>query len=72
MDTKTVKRYMRLAIQEAKRGNDKTYPNPLVGCVIVKNNRVIGSGYHKRFGGPHAEIFALMKQVRKQIARRVL
>jgi diaminohydroxyphosphoribosylaminopyrimidine deaminase/5-amino-6-(5-phosphoribosylamino)uracil reductase len=53
------KRYMRTAIELAKYGKGKVYPNPLVGCVIVKDNKVIGKGWHKYFGGKHAEINAL-------------
>ncbi len=43
----------------AKKGRGHTSPNPLVGCVIVKNNRVLAEGYHHRLGGAHAEIEAL-------------
>lgn len=42
----------------AAKGKGQVSPNPLVGCVIVKNGKIIGSGYHKKFGGPHAEIEA--------------
>jgi diaminohydroxyphosphoribosylaminopyrimidine deaminase/5-amino-6-(5-phosphoribosylamino)uracil reductase len=51
--------YMKLALAFAKRGIGLVEPNPAVGCIIVKDNRIIGKGYHKRFGGPHAEINAL-------------
>ncbi|MDK2936262.1 MAG: bifunctional diaminohydroxyphosphoribosylaminopyrimidine deaminase/5-amino-6-(5-phosphoribosylamino)uracil reductase RibD [Eubacteriaceae bacterium] len=51
--------YMKLAIEEAKRGRGKVNPNPLVGAVIVKNDQIIGQGYHEKFGGPHAEINAI-------------
>ena len=37
----------------------KTLTNPLVGCVIVKNNKIIASGYHETYGGPHAEVNAI-------------
>jgi diaminohydroxyphosphoribosylaminopyrimidine deaminase/5-amino-6-(5-phosphoribosylamino)uracil reductase len=50
---------MSLALEEAKRGFPQTIPNPLVGCVIVYNNQVVSSGYHERFGGPHAEVNAV-------------
>ena len=36
-------------------------PNPLVGCVLVKGGEVVGRGYHQRFGGPHAEVYALQE-----------
>jgi diaminohydroxyphosphoribosylaminopyrimidine deaminase / 5-amino-6-(5-phosphoribosylamino)uracil reductase len=43
----------------ARRGWGRVHPNPLVGCVIVRDGRVVGDGYHREFGGPHAEIVAL-------------
>jgi len=52
-------RYMQMALKLAKRGVGGVEPNPIVGCVIVKRERVIGQGWHKEFGGPHAEIMAL-------------
>lgn len=47
--------YMRLALDLAKRGEGYVSPNPLVGAVIVKNGRIIGRGWHERYGGKHAE-----------------
>ena len=46
-------------ISLATKGSGYVSPNPLVGCVIVRNNRIIGEGYHKKFGGLHAEINAI-------------
>jgi diaminohydroxyphosphoribosylaminopyrimidine deaminase/5-amino-6-(5-phosphoribosylamino)uracil reductase len=57
--------YMRLALQEAKKGMGRTSPNPCVGAVVVKNNKVAGRGYHKKAGTPHAEIHALQAAGRK-------
>ena len=52
--------YMLRAIQLAKLGMGYTSPNPMVGCVIVnQDNKIIGEGWHKKFGGPHAEIEAI-------------
>jgi diaminohydroxyphosphoribosylaminopyrimidine deaminase / 5-amino-6-(5-phosphoribosylamino)uracil reductase len=51
--------YIRLAAEIAKKGMGNVSPNPLVGCVIIKNDRIIGAGYHEQFGGPHAEINAI-------------
>jgi diaminohydroxyphosphoribosylaminopyrimidine deaminase/5-amino-6-(5-phosphoribosylamino)uracil reductase len=51
--------YMKRALGLARRGLGKTSPNPLVGAVIVREERVIGEGYHHRYGGDHAEVNAL-------------
>jgi diaminohydroxyphosphoribosylaminopyrimidine deaminase/5-amino-6-(5-phosphoribosylamino)uracil reductase len=53
--------FMQRALQLAARGQGRVEPNPMVGCVIVKRGRVIGEGFHHRFGGPHAEIDALCR-----------
>ena len=50
---------MALAIALAKKAEGRTSPNPIVGAVIVKNNKIIGKGYHRKAGLPHAEIDAL-------------
>ena len=50
---------MMSALALARRGIGSVKPNPAVGAVIVKGNRVIGKGWHKKFGGPHAEINVL-------------
>lgn len=52
---------MQKAIELAKKGQGKTSPNPLVGAVIVKDNKVIAKGFHKRCGLAHAEVVALKK-----------
>jgi diaminohydroxyphosphoribosylaminopyrimidine deaminase/5-amino-6-(5-phosphoribosylamino)uracil reductase len=54
---------MRRAIELAQEGVGYTSPNPLVGAVIVKNGRIIGEGYHKLYGGPHAEINAFKNAI---------
>ena len=51
--------YMRMALQEARKGLGRTSPNPCVGAIIVREGRVIGKGYHKKAGTAHAEINAL-------------
>jgi diaminohydroxyphosphoribosylaminopyrimidine deaminase/5-amino-6-(5-phosphoribosylamino)uracil reductase len=50
---------MQAALRLARRGIGSVEPNPAVGCIIVKEGRIIGKGWHKKFGGPHAEINAL-------------
>ena len=52
-------KYMDMAVELAKNGIGRVNPNPLVGAVIVKDGEVIGKGYHKYYGGPHAEVYAL-------------
>lgn len=51
-------RYMKRAVELAVMGTGFTFLNPLVGAVIVKNDVIIGEGYHQKYGGPHAEINA--------------
>jgi len=50
---------MAAALQLARKGLNTTHPNPRVGCVISKNDRIVGQGWHKHAGGRHAEIHAL-------------
>ena len=52
-------KYMRMAIDLALRAEGRTSPNPLVGAVIAKGGRILGKGYHKKCGLPHAEINAI-------------
>ena len=52
-------KFMRLALKEAEKGIGLTSPNPTVGCIIVKKGKIIGRGYHRKAGGPHAEIEAI-------------
>jgi diaminohydroxyphosphoribosylaminopyrimidine deaminase / 5-amino-6-(5-phosphoribosylamino)uracil reductase len=51
--------FMRLALRLARKGSGKTSPNPMVGAVLVRNGKIIGRGWHRCAGGPHAEIAAL-------------
>ncbi|MBU3171509.1 bifunctional diaminohydroxyphosphoribosylaminopyrimidine deaminase/5-amino-6-(5-phosphoribosylamino)uracil reductase RibD [Clostridium estertheticum] len=50
--------YMKKALELSKKAVGFVNPNPLVGAVIVKDNKIIGEGYHEHFGGPHAEVNA--------------
>lgn len=52
-------KFMRRALELAVKAIGRTSPNPLVGCVIVKDNQVVGEGYHFKAGTPHAEVHAL-------------
>ncbi len=51
--------YMNLCLKLAKKGLGKVHPNPMVGSVIVADDQIIGKGYHKAYGGPHAEVNAI-------------
>jgi diaminohydroxyphosphoribosylaminopyrimidine deaminase/5-amino-6-(5-phosphoribosylamino)uracil reductase len=51
--------WMQRAFDLALLGSGRVAPNPLVGCVIVKDERIIGEGYHQYYGGPHAEVNAI-------------
>ena len=59
------KKYMKAAIDLAKRGYGKTSPNPIVGAIVVKGGKIIGKGYHKKAGTPHAEVHALVAAGKK-------
>lgn len=59
MENDSKERFMRAAIELAKKGEGWTNPNPLVGAVIVKENQIIGQGYHHKYGNLHAERDAL-------------
>lgn len=51
--------YMRRCVEIARRAIGCTSPNPMVGCVIVKDGKIVGEGFHPKAGQPHAEVFAL-------------
>ena len=50
---------MKFALQLAEKGRGNVAPNPMVGCVIVCNDKIIAEGYHQQYGGPHAEVNAI-------------
>jgi len=59
--------FMKRAIVLARKGGSSVKPNPMVGAVLVKNGKIISEGYHKIFGGPHAEVNTLQKLTKRQI-----
>ena len=56
---KTPEDYMRQVLDLAVQGAGKVSPNPMVGCVVVKNGKTVAAGYHEQYGGYHAERNAL-------------
>ena len=56
---------MHRALMLATRARGYVEPNPVVGAVVVRNGKIVGEGYHRQFGGPHAEVFALRAAGRK-------
>jgi len=54
-------KWMKQALRLAKKGEGRVSPNPMVGAVLVKKGKIITTGYHKYFGGPHAEVEAIEK-----------
>jgi diaminohydroxyphosphoribosylaminopyrimidine deaminase / 5-amino-6-(5-phosphoribosylamino)uracil reductase len=55
----TPEQFMRRALELAELGRGQVEPNPMVGCVVVRDGKIVGEGYHQKFGGPHAEINAM-------------
>lgn len=51
--------YMNRALELAAQGEGAVEPNPMVGAVVVREGRIVGEGWHQKYGGPHAEVFAL-------------
>lgn len=52
-------KFMRRSLELGLKGQNRTSPNPMVGAVLVKNNKVVGEGFHEKFGGNHAEVNAI-------------
>ncbi len=52
-------RYLARAVELGRRGWGRVHPNPMVGCVLVRDGQVVGEGWHREWGGPHAEVNAL-------------
>jgi len=59
MEAQDDDKFMRRCLELASGAEGMTYPNPMVGCVIVHDGKIIGEGYHLRAGGPHAEVNAI-------------
>lgn len=61
--------YMRRALELAGLGMGSVSPNPMVGCVIVHEGKIIGDGYHQSYGGPHAEVNAVNSVENRQLLK---
>lgn len=67
IDSKQDLSFMKIALEEAIKGEGRVNPNPLVGAVIVSNGEIIGKGHHEFYGGPHAEVNAVADAKRNLI-----
>ncbi|MDC3029890.1 bifunctional diaminohydroxyphosphoribosylaminopyrimidine deaminase/5-amino-6-(5-phosphoribosylamino)uracil reductase RibD [Flavobacteriales bacterium] len=61
------KKYMQVCVDLALKGLPLAFPNPMVGCVIVHNDSIIGQGYHKQYGSHHAEVNAIANVENKEL-----
>jgi len=62
-------KYIKKCLKLASRGFGYVSPNPMVGCLIVHNGKIIGEGYHEKYGGPHAEINAFKSVKNKKLLK---
>ena len=60
-----MEKYMKMALRLAEKGAGMVSPNPMVGAVIVRGGKIVGRGWHKRFGDRHAEANALLEAGKK-------
>ncbi len=63
-------KYIKRCIQLAENGLGKTYPNPMVGSVLMYNDKIIGEGWHREAGHPHAEVNAINSVVQKDLIKK--
>jgi diaminohydroxyphosphoribosylaminopyrimidine deaminase / 5-amino-6-(5-phosphoribosylamino)uracil reductase len=61
--------YIKRCLEMAEKGLGLTVPNPMVGCVIVHQGKIIGEGYHHKYGGPHAEVNAINSVKNKELLK---
>ena len=67
---KVHEKYIRRCIELAKNGLGTTYPNPMVGSIIVYDDKIIGEGWHKKSGEPHAEVYAVNSVKDKSLLKK--
>lgn len=70
MSTTEDEKYMQRCLTLAQKAFGNTYPNPMVGCVVVHNGEIIGEGYHHKAGEPHAEVNAIKSVENEEILQR--
>jgi len=63
----TDQKYMQRAMELARLGLGSVSPNPMVGCVVVYEDKIIGEGFHRQYGGPHAEVYAIDSVQKKEL-----
>src|SRR5690606_42114193 len=61
--------FMSRALELAELGRGAVSPNPMVGCVIVHEGKIIGEGYHRAYGGPHAEVHPVNSVTDQQLLK---
>ena len=64
-DDKRHAELMSRALVLARRGLERVSPNPMVGAVVTRRGRILAEGYHRHYGGPHAEVEALRRAARR-------
>ena len=64
--------YMKKALRQARKGAGLVSPNPMVGAILVKGDRIISTGYHRYYGGPHAEVDALSNLTKSETRNATL
>lgn len=69
-DIKTHERYMRRCIALAQQAKGKTYPNPMVGSVLVVGDQIVGEGFHHQAGTPHAEVHAIGAVANRELLKQ--
>ncbi len=62
-------KYMQRCLHLAKKGFGNVSPNPMVGCIIVHQNKIIGEGYHQEYGKAHAEVNAINSVLKKELLK---
>jgi len=63
----TDQKYMQRAMELARLGLGSVSPNPMVGCIVVYKDKIIGEGFHRQYGGPHAEVYAIDSVQKKEL-----